>query len=84
MLNKIKNMLSRTKTKKIDKPQMQNDEKISKKSSNPNNFDEICPKVVVDEKKAIKEMNETNKQNNKEINRNNYGDGDPDGDDLDI
>lgn len=47
-------------------------------------FDKVCPKVKIDERKVIKEMNKTELEDNKKIISDTYGDGDPDGDDLDL
>ncbi len=60
-------------------------EPVIKSAKNESSFDEICPKVNVDEKKVIKEMqtqNENNEQTRKKVDT--YGDGDPDGDDIDL
>ncbi len=50
-------------------------------------FDEICPKVDVDEEKAIGQMKSiqlSKEESIKKKNSDTYGDGDPDGDDLDL
>jgi len=49
-------------------------------------FDEVCPKVDVDEEKVIASMSaKTNdKELNKKKNTDTYGDGDPDGDDMSL
>ena len=49
-------------------------------------FDEICPRVDVNEEKAIASMNEKAKNEalNKKKNTDTYGDGDPDGDDISL
>lgn len=49
-------------------------------------FDEICPKVDIDEEKVIASMNAKTKDEelNKKKNTDTYGDGDPDGDDMSL
>lgn len=48
-------------------------------------FDEICPKVDIDEKAAIENMKINHiGDNTKRKNTDTYGDGDPDGDDIDL
>lgn len=51
-------------------------------------FDEICPKVDVNEEKVIASMNQKSDNNTQELNKkrntDTYGDGDPDGDDMSL
>ncbi len=83
---KLKDKISGLKNKKIQTQSQEQTEKepikqTSKKAEN--NFDEVCPRVVVNEEMAIEKM-QSNKAENKTKNTDTYGDGDPDGDDLDL
>ena len=68
------------------------EEKVSSETAIPQEknagnqtFDEICSKVDIDEKAAIKSMNIKHIEDNiKRKNTDTYGDGDPDGDDIDL
>ena len=83
---KLKDKISGLKNKKIKTQSQEQTEKepikqTSKKAES--NFDEVCPRVVVNEEMAIEKM-QSNKVENKTKNTDTYGDGDPDGDDLDL
>lgn len=83
---KLKDKISGLKNKKNQTQSQEQTEKepikqTSKKAEN--NFDEVCPRVVVNEEMAIEKM-QSNKAENKTKNTDTYGDGDPDGDDLDL
>lgn len=82
----LKDKISGLKNKKIKTQSQEQTEKepikqTSKKAES--NFDEVCPRVVVNEEMAIEKM-QSNKVENKTKNTDTYGDGDPDGDDLDL
>ncbi len=87
LINRIKTGISKIRTKKIEQPaqEQENQEKPQvKEVRNETSFDEICPKVDVDEEKAIKEMNMAKMNKEKTRTTDTYGDGDPDGDDIDL
>ena len=83
---KLKDKISGLKNKKNQTQSQEQTEKepikqTSKKAEN--NFDEVCPRVVVNEEMAIEKM-QSNKLENKTKNTDTYGAGDPDGDDRDL
>ena len=83
---KLKDKISGLKNKKIQTQSQEQTEKEPIKQTSKkveNNFDEVCPRVVVNEEMAIEKM-QSNKAENKTKNTDTYGDGDPDGDDLDL
>ena len=93
-ISKIRNALSKRKIKQIEQKtengkenniESQGSEVNHKPVSNTIPFDEICPRVDVDEAKVLREMN-SHKQQDAQKNRatDTYGDGDPDGDDIDL
>ena len=83
---KLKDKISGLKNKKNQTQSQEQTEKEPIKQTSKkveNNFDEVCPRVVVNEEMAIEKM-QSNKAENKTKNTDTYGDGDPDGDDLDL
>lgn len=85
---KLKDKISGLKNKKVQAQSQEQTEKESTQQTSKkvvNNFDEVCPRVVVNEELAIEKM-QTKKLENKDKTKNTdtYGDGDPDGDDLDL
>lgn len=87
---KITSSLSSLKKQKENVPENQEE---AKKQTTPNqvassrlSFDEVCPRVDVNEEEVIASMNsKTNSEElNKKRNTDTYGDGDPDGDDMSL
>lgn len=87
---KISSSLSSLKKQKENAPE--NQEEV-KKQTTPNqvtssrlSFDEVCPRVDINEEEVIASMNaKTNSEElNKKRNTDTYGDGDPDGDDMSL
>ncbi len=87
---KITSSLSSLKKQKEIVPENQEELKVQKNNAQITasrlSFDEVCPKVDVDEEKVIASMSaKTNdKELNKKKNTDTYGDGDPDGDDMSL
>lgn len=85
---KLKDKLSGLKNKKVQAQSQEQTEKESTQQTSKkvtNNFDEVCPRVVVNEELAIEKMQAKKLENkDKTKNTDTYGDGDPDGDDLDL
>ncbi len=85
---KLKDKISGLKNKKVQaQSQEQTDKEVTQQTSKKvvNNFDEVCPRVVVNEELAIEKMQAKKLENkDKTKNTDTYGDGDPDGDDLDL
>lgn len=83
---KLKDKISGLKNKKTEtkeQTEKANEPQYSKKETT--NFDSVCPKVVVNEEQAIEKMQASNlRDKEKTKNTDTYGDGDPDGDDLDL
>lgn len=85
---KLKDKISGLKNKKVQAQSQEQTEKESTQQTSKkvvNNFDEVCPRVVVNEELAIEKMQAKKLENkDKTKNTDTYGDGDPDGDDLDL
>ena len=85
---KLKDKISGLKNKKVQAQSHEQTEKESTQQTSKkvvNNFDEVCPRVVVNEELAIEKMQAKKLENkDKTKNTDTYGDGDPDGDDLDL
>lgn len=77
LITKIKQIISKKETK--EKVAEKNDISKSRLS-----FDEVCPRVEVNERKVIEKMNEAELEEKNKTISDTYGDGDPDGDDLDL
>lgn len=89
IIAKIKKGIEKLKNKeiknKLSEQQENNGEKMPEKEKVSGfSFDEICPKVEVNEKAVIENMNIAMIGNKENIKNSTYGDGDPDGDDLNI
>ncbi len=83
---RLKDKISGLKNKKVQAQSQEQTEKESTQQTSKkvvNNFDEVCPRVVVNEELAIEKM-QAKKLEDKTKNTDTYGDGDPDGDDLDL
>ena len=82
MLTKLKEKISGLKIKKKELPKIEMQKKEEKEK---NEFENFCPKVNIDHQKVIQQMQEKSKDNSrKKEDMDTYGDGDPDGDDLEI
>ncbi len=85
---RLKDKISGLKNKKVQAQSQEQTEKESTQQTSKkvvNNFDEVCPRVVVNEELAIEKMQAKKLENKDKIkNTDTYGDGDPDGDDLDL
>lgn len=85
---KLKDKISGLKNKKVQAQSQEQTEKEATQQTSKkvvNNFDEVCPRVVVNEELAIEKMQAKKLENkDKTKNTDTYGDGDPDGDDLDL
>ena len=65
------------KTEKIESPKP-----ITSQEKNSRAFEEVCQRVQINERAIIEEMKDAGTNPNKALNTDTYGDGDPDGDDL--
>ncbi len=82
VLTKLKEKISGLKIKKKELPKIEMQKKEEKEK---NEFENFCPKVNIDHQKVIQQMQEKSKDNSrKKEDMDTYGDGDPDGDDLEI
>lgn len=77
LITKIKQIVSKKETK--EKETIKSDISKSRLS-----FDEVCPRVEINERKVIEKMNTADLDKNIKTMSDTYGDGDPDGDDLDL
>lgn len=91
-ISKIREKILELKSKagKTETPEEERDTQQSAESpilpniENSDSFENVCPKVEVNEKAVLKKMKSTEIGNDKSLNTDTYGDGDPDGDDLDM
>lgn len=85
---KLKEKIAGLKNKPAESKPKEKNEPTNVQATAPkteNSFEEVCPRVVINEKAAIEEMQAKKlEQPSKNKNTDTYGDGDPDGDDLDL